>query len=284
MARATAAVTASDAVAVALVEVVAGDGHRVGDVGDADDVAAPGGGVGIQGGGLHLDADRPGVDGCSDRCLGLAVGRVGGPRRPAQQHGRPVERGAGRGAQRLQGGGEVAGEVGPGVRGLVVQARSFVAYRAVDEDEVRRVGQWCELSGGGDADDEGRSAGGELFGDQDCEWGSDPAAHDPHGQPVDVGGPRLGVVAGPARVAVSAAGLCEVADDVAVGVQEADGRDRAIGQVLLPAGLAEQVLRQEHRRRGVVLAPKQGHAAGSCAVHGQGSCQPGGAVCGSGLH
>jgi hypothetical protein len=50
-----------------------------------------------------------------------------------------------------------------------------------------------------------------------------------------------------------------VPDDVAVGVEQTPDWDREVGQRLPPAGLAQQVLRPEHRLLVVVLAVRQGH-------------------------
>ncbi len=94
------------AVGVAFVEVVAVGGHGVGDVSQADDIAAGRGGVGLQGGGFHLNAVDLGAGGVGDRGGGFPVGGVGGPGHPGQ------DRLGGAGQHRTcQMGCEVRGEV-----------------------------------------------------------------------------------------------------------------------------------------------------------------------------
>jgi hypothetical protein len=155
-----------------------------------------------------------------------------------------------------------------------VQARSFVAQGAVDEDEVGRVRERGELAGGADADDEGRAAGGELLGDEDRERGSDRAADDADVQATDIGGPHLRVVAGPAGLQAPQAGVDEVADDVTVGVEQADRRDRLVRELLLPARLTEQVLGLEDRRLRICLAAEHGGVTVRPEAHGPNSFRP----------
>jgi len=109
-----------------------------------------------------------------------------------------------------------------------VQAGAFVAEGLFDQHETGKVRQVGDLSGGGDADDQVGAGRGELFGDQHGEGRADSHSHDSDVEAAEVGGPHLGVVARPAGMPVPGPGRGQVADDVAVGVQESDRGDRDV--------------------------------------------------------
>src|SRR5665647_1159813 len=248
------------AVGFALLEVVLGDGHGVGDMGKADDVVAACLGQGVESGGFHFDAGCPDLDGGGDGGAGFAVGSVGGPGPGGDDWLGQIVQGG------FETGFEVVGQSAPGCGWQVVQARSFVSQGLVDEDEVGRVGQWLELAGGGDGDDQVGAAGEQLLGDQDGEGGSDCAADHSNSCPGQVGDPHVGVVAGPAGVTASHAGVGEVGCDVPIGIEQADAGHGLVGQLPLTAGFTQQVGGLEHRLSGVIPTGRQWQVGGHAAV------------------
>ena len=68
---------------------------------------------------------------------------------------------------------------------------------------------------------------------------------------------KIGVIAGPLRETASAARGQEMTQDIAVGIEDADVRDRAGADLLLPARLPEKRLRREDRRRPMVLVAEE---------------------------
>lgn len=66
------------------------------------------------------------------------------------------------------------------------------------------------------------------------------------------------MVAGPVGKAGRLAGVAEVSDGIAVGIEEADVGDIDGSQAALASGFADEVLDFEHARLVVVLRPKQG--------------------------
>ena len=147
----------------------------------------------------------------------------------------------------------------PAARGSVVGARPLVPQGLSDEN-VRGVIDLLELARGGHADDELGAADRKLFGNQDSERGADSIADDPERCVADLRDPHVGVVTSPASVALAGATGLEVPDDVAVGVQDADGGYGEVEESPLPARFTEQILGPEHARAGVVLGRQRcGH-------------------------
>jgi hypothetical protein len=68
---------------------------------------------------------------------------------------------------------------------------------------------------------------------------------------------KIGVIAGPLRETASAARGQEMTQDIAVGIEDADVRDRAGADLLLPARLPEKRLRREDRRRPIALVAEE---------------------------
>src|SRR5665647_55788 len=233
-----------DAVGLALLEVVLGDGHGVGDVGKADDVVTACFAQCVERGGFHFNAGGPALDGGGDGCARFAVGSVGGPGPGGDHWLAQIVHGG------FETGFEVAGQSAPGCGRQVVQAGAFVAQGLVDEDEVGRVCQWLELAGGGDGDDQVSAAGEQLLGDQDGEGGSDCAADHSDSCPGQVGDAHVGVVARPAGVELSPAGVGEVGCDVPIGIEQTDSGHGLVGQVPLSACFTQQVAGLEHRLGG----------------------------------
>gem|GEM_PF-4644619 len=229
------------AVGLALFEVVAFGRHRVGHVRHTDHCLVPSSGVGVQGGGLHLDGDDAELFGMLDRRGRLAIGSVGGPGRP-EQDGlvRPGERTVEPVQERDWG-------IGPLGRWEVVVTGALVAQGLVDDDEVRRLGDRCDRPRGGDADQQLTARYGELFGQEHRERGADCAADDTDLGAAEIEDPQGRVVAGPPRMLDRGAGGCEVADDVAVGVKQAHFRNRDVRPVALASPFAQQVLGVEYR-------------------------------------
>jgi hypothetical protein len=96
----------------------------------------------------------------------------------------------------------------------------------------------------------------------------DGHSDDPDLDAVEIHGPHLGVVAGPPGMSPTAAAGGEVADDVAIRIEQAHRRHRDICQAALTAGLTQQVGGLEHRRRRVVLGGQQRRVIGRGIHHG----------------
>jgi hypothetical protein len=146
-----------------------------------------------------------------------------------------------------------------------VVAGALVAERALDQHEVRRGREVRrDAAGGGDAEQQPAARGEELLGQQHREGGADRPADRADGVADSrrLEAHQLRVVAGPAAVRARAAGLREMGDEVAVGVEQADRRHRLGRQPLLAPGLAQQGFRLEHRRRVVMLVGQQGGGDG----------------------
>ena len=79
------------------------------------------------------------------------------------------------------------------------------------------------------------------------------------------------MVAGPERAFAAPAGGEEVADEVAVGIKDADLGDVPDREVLLAAGLAQQVFRAEDGGCVVALVGEQRGRLAWAAVHAGGS-------------
>jgi hypothetical protein len=137
-------------------------------------------------------------------------------------------------------------EIAPGCKRLTVQAGLFVTERSLDQYKVRRVdGQ--DLPGRHDADDHCRSAGGQLLSDEDCERSADSETHHSDSGPVEINFPHSHVRPSPSRVESPPTGRCEVAVDVAVGVEQAHLGNVDLVEILLLAGRSQKVLWQEDR-------------------------------------
>jgi len=117
-------------------------------------------------------------------------------------------------------------EMTPPVRRQVVGAGALVAQCPHDEHEARRGPHQRDLPGGGDADDELRAGGSQLFSHQYREGRPHRHADDSDLDTVEVHGPHLGVVASPSGMAPSTTGGGQVADDVTVGIEQAHPRYR----------------------------------------------------------
>ncbi len=201
------------AVVEALLKVVAGGGHGVGDVGETNHPATAGGGVGIQSGSLHLHAYCSGTCRGLDRRRGFPVGGVGRP-------GRPGQHGAGQVVESTsQTGVQTGTEVAPPARRQVMGAGALIAQGPLEKHEARNGRKGCDLAGGGDAHDHLSTGCGQLLSDQHRKRCSHRHADHPDLDAVEVSHPHLGVVAGPPRMAPTPPGG-EMTDDVTIGVEQ----------------------------------------------------------------
>jgi hypothetical protein len=114
--------------------------------------------------------------------------------------------------------------VGELTRRQIVVARAFVAQRPVDRDEVGRRSDLRDLARRRDADEEAASRSEQLLRDQDSERGAD-GAPDNSGRPsFQVELEHLRVIASPTSAWPRRPGSPQVPDDIAVRVEDADGR------------------------------------------------------------
>jgi hypothetical protein len=79
-----------------------------------------------------------------------------------------------------------------------------------------------------------------LFGDEHREWCSYSTSDDADGKPGMLGHIHVRVIAGPAGRFVGVAAGAQVAHNVAVGIEGADGRNVLVRQASLPPGLSQQ--------------------------------------------
>ena len=101
-------------------------------------------------------------------------------------------------------------------------AGPFVAQRALDDDEIGRRSGRDDLPGRGEAYQHPAAAREQLFRDQDGKGGTDRAADDPDGLIAEHEGIERGVIAGPALERLRHAGVAQPANDIAVGIENAD--------------------------------------------------------------
>jgi pimeloyl-ACP methyl ester carboxylesterase len=149
-----------------------------------------------------------------------------------------------------------------------VSALVYVAARAPDAGEdytalaktfpMRRHLDWQNLTGRCHAESQAAAGGEKLLRDQDREGRADGATDDSVPQAFVLEGIEISVMAGPCRGPVRTLRGNEVTHDVAVGIEDADLGGGTSFKSLLPAGLAEQGIRRENRRRTMVLAPQNG--------------------------
>src|SRR3990170_266164 len=189
----------ASAVGLALLEISLDAGHLVRHVSEAHHWPPTGASKSVERGRLHLHrqdtARAAGLDGRS----GLAKRSVGGPRGPALQRN-PDAREAGRHQSDQP---CVGVAVVP--RRQVVIAGAFVPEGALDEDEVRRLTDRRDLSGGGQAEEETAARGEELLRHEDREGGPDGPAHDAVADSRAVKHVEVGVIARPPGPAPGAA-------------------------------------------------------------------------------
>lgn len=119
-------------------------------------------------------------------------------------------------------------------------ARSLVAQRTVDEDEVRSLSGWHDLTGGGDADEELAARGEQFLGDQHGERCANGAPQDADHLPLQLQFVELGVITGPIRASAHAA-MPQMAPKVTVGIQHADSRHFPDRNRFLPPCLAQEI-------------------------------------------
>jgi hypothetical protein len=140
----------------------------------------------------------------------------------------------------------------------VVIARPLVAQRALDQDEVRRRLQRRDLPRRCNADEQATSGSEQLFRDQHGEGCADGAADYADRQAAVFEEMEIGMVAGPAVMATHPPLPLELADDVAVRIQQADLGHRVDRDRPLAPRLAQQALGRERRWGAIVLVREDG--------------------------
>ena len=240
------------AIGDALLEVSFDAPHLVRDVREAEHRPIACGGKGIERRRFHFDRQDAGFLGGRDRLGRLAKRRI---RRPGgadlRRHARRSQGLLSKPDQAL------VGQAVLGGRQIVV-ARSFVSERPVDDDEIRRRLRRNNLACRCHTYKQLAARGEELLGDQNREGGADGAADNAIIYPLMFEGMEVGVIAGPQRRTASATRREEVAHNVAIRIEDADFRDGAGADALLPPRLPEESVRREDRRRRSVFETEDG--------------------------
>src|SRR6266702_3756028 len=234
-------------VRLALFEVFSHSAHGIGDVREAENPSARAFSEGVEGGSLHFHREYAFGLRRLDRLGGFAKWSI---RRPTGADDRVQAFCLQRRERRCH---QARVRLAIVRRRRIVIARSFVAQRAIDDDEVWGIAGRSDLPGGGDAQQQSAATCEQLFRDQNGKRRADRAADDPDGLLRERERVERGVVAGPALETPRLAGSPEVANDVSVRVQNADERHIDGGETLLPPRFAQQRGRPEYRRRRRVL-------------------------------
>src|SRR5262249_46356276 len=111
----------------------------------------------------------------------------------------------------------------------------------------------CDRPGGGHADDELTAGDKKLLCDENGEGRSDRAPDNAEAPAALVPLPQIGVKASPGRTFYGAALALRESRNVAIGIKQANGRDRRITELLLLPCLAQQVLGQKNGWLAMVL-------------------------------
>jgi len=117
--------------------------------------------------------------------------------------------------------------------GGVMVARALVAQGAVDDDEVRGRSGRHDLSGRCDAQQQAAPAGKQFLRDQDSGRRADGAANDPGRLARERRSVELGVIAGPAVERFGSPLSPQLANHIAVRIEDADRGHIDGGQRLL---------------------------------------------------
>ena len=118
-------------------------------------------------------------------------------------------------------------------------AGALITQCLVDENEIGRRSELGDLPGGSHADEEPASGREQLLRDQNGKRRADRTADQAHFDAACGEAVELGVIAGPAGIQTCASILCEVPDDVAIGVENAYPRNAHCPDPLLAPGLPQ---------------------------------------------
>src|SRR6185437_9345963 len=143
-------------------------------------------------------------------------------------------------------------------RRRVVVARPLVAKRASDDDKIWRSPGRHDLARGSQTDQQAASAGEKLFRNQYGESGADCPSDDsdlPSGEGEDI---ELGVVARPAFERPGLTCSAQMAHKIAVWIEQANGGNLDLLDVLLAPRFAHQRCRCENRGHRWVLVFENG--------------------------
>lgn len=144
-------------------------------------------------------------------------------------------------------------------------ARSFVAQRPFDQNNVWRIAEVRDEAGGGDAYQKAAAGSEKLLSHQHRIGGPDRAADNSrHAAIRQIELKQLAVVTRPAWTQPTAAIVSQQAHKIAVGIEHADLRDVALGQASLAPPFAQQVFRLKHR--GGLAIPKLSQQRRSVAL------------------
>jgi len=141
-----------------------------------------------------------------------------------------------------------------------VIARSFIAQRAINNDKVWGRTRRSDLARRCEAQQKPAATCEQFFRDQDSEGCADNGANDADGLASKRKRVECSVVAGPSLEGACPPSAPEAANNIAVRVQDADGRDIDRGEPLLPPCFTQECCRAENRRcRRVLIVENRGH-------------------------
>jgi drug/metabolite transporter (DMT)-like permease len=258
-------------VELTLFEILLDPSHDIGDGSEAEHPHSGGAREGIERGGFHFDREHAFRSGRLNSLCGFSERGIRGPARSDNARNIFV-------LQRLTGHFNEH-RIGLGIvrSGRVVIARSLIAQRAVDDDEIWRPSCPGDLTRGCEAHQESAAAGKQLFRDQDGKGGTHGATHDADGLPGEREFVELAVITGPSFEWMRVARTPQPANNVAVGIENAHPRYFDERQAFLPARLAQKRRRPkdrrrnrflvvENRRHGTIYVPKlpDGHVPRTC--------------------
>jgi hypothetical protein len=122
-----------------------------------------------------------------------------------------------------------------------MMAGALVTQRTIDQHEIGRRSHGLDLSRRGDDNEKPTAGDKQLLGNEHREWCSYSTSDDADGKPGMLGHIHVRVIAGPAGRSVGVAAGAQVAHNVAVGIEGADGRHVLVRQASLPPGLSQQI-------------------------------------------
>jgi hypothetical protein len=147
-------------------------------------------------------------------------------------------------------------------RRRIMIARSLVSQRPLDDHEIGRRASRNDLAGRGEAEQQATTACEQLLGNQDRERRADDTADDACGLSGKAEGIELGVIAGPGLERLGSSRSLEATENIAVGVENAHRRNIGSVELLLPARLPQQGVREEDRWRfGAFVGKDRGHGS-----------------------
>jgi hypothetical protein len=139
-----------------------------------------------------------------------------------------------------------------------MEAGAFIAERSFDDDERRDSGGGSDAPGGGEIDQQLAATRHEFLCDEHGEWRAHGERDDADFAIGEFEAVQRGVVGGPSRVLRCVAIPLDVACEIAVGVEDADGGYDDFGKLAAPASLAQETRGGEDGSFSVSFVIEQG--------------------------